>query len=816
MLRTFLQDLRYAVRGFRRSPGLVLAAIVSISLGIGANAAIFSVINAVLLQPLSYPDPAQMVRFLTANPEGNGPGVNVPEIALWKAQTDLFEEVAAYDDPGPALNLTSGLFPEEIQGQHVTAGFFRLFGARVVLGRTFTEAEDRPNGGNWAVLSEGLWRRHFSGDPHIVGKSIMLGSKSYKVTGVISSGFRFDTPADVYLPCQFNLSGLSRENQFMAAARLRPGVTIQGVNARLQTLAARYRQELRLTDSHNGFSVQKYRDAVVGDARSSLLLLAGAVAMVLLIACANVANLLLARAAGRHQEIALRAALGASRVRIIRQLLIESVLLALAGGALGFVFAVAGVRALLDVNSGDIPRIGPHGDAVVLDWHLLAFTIAISVGSGVVFGLVPALRASRADIQSVLKSSSARTTDRNHRHILSLFVVGEMGLAVVLVIGTLLMIRTFIALRTVDPGFNSRNVTTMETSVQGTKFEKTAALGQMVQQATEKLQRMPGVEVAAATCSVPLAPKFSLPFTMVRISPQNSRGQALVVTVSPRYFDVFEIPVLRGRRFDDRDRQDTPPVVMVNEAMARKYWPNSDPLGEQIVPGEGLGSEFADTPRIIVGIVRNVHEVSLDQPPSPTMYLPIGQVPDNETALNAEISPLNWVIRTGSGLPVNSRDIEKKLIEATGGLPVGKVSPMDRVVAQSTARTDFTTLLLTIFGFSALALAAVGMYGLMAYSVEQRTQEIGIRMALGAGRLNVRRMIVMQSMKLTLAGSVLGVASAFWLTHFLAGLLFGVQSRDPLVFVIVPLFLSLVALSAAWIPATRATQIAPLEALRQS
>ena len=757
-----------------------------------------------------------MSRFISLEPDGKGPLVNIPEFALWKAQKQIFEQVAAYDDLGPALNLTSGRFPEQVQGQHVTAGFFRLFGAKVLLGRTFTEAEDHPSGGNWVVLSEGLWRRHFSSDANIVGKSISLGSNSYTVVGVLSSKFRFDTPADVYLPCQFNLDGVSRENQFHAAARLRPGVTKEIANARLQALASTYRQNLHFSDSHYGFAVESYRDAIVGDVRSSLLLLAGAVGMVLLIACANVANLLLARASGRQQELAMRAALGASRARIVRQLLTESVLLSLAGGAVGFVVGLAGVHGLLAVSSGDIPRIGPHSNGIVLDWRVLAFTMAISICSGILFGLVPALRVSRLDIHPVLKSGNTRTTDRRHHRILSLFVIGEMGLAVVLMIGTALLIRTFIALRTVDPGFRSRDVTAMEMSVQGTRFERTAVLGQMVQQATDELERVPGVEVAAATCSVPLEGGFAMPFTVVRMSPLNSRGQARWISISPHYFDVLGIQVLRGRRFDDHDRQGSLPVVMINEAMAHKYWPNSDPLGEQIDIGEGVGPEFADVPRMVVGIVRNVREASLNEPPPPAMYLAIAQVPDTETALNAEISPLNWVIRTRGASSVNPRELEKKLIEVTGGLPVGKVLPMDAILTHSTARSDFMTLLLSIFGVSALALAAIGIYGLMAYSVEQRTQEIGVRIALGAELPEVRRMIVMQGMNLSFAGTVLGVTGAFWLTRFLAGFLFGVQSRDPVVFVAVPLFLSLVALIAAWIPATRATKVAPIVALRQS
>ena len=792
-----------------------MSAITAISLGIGANTAIFSVINAVLLQPLSYPDPARIVRFLSQYPDGSGPLANVPEFSLWKAQKDLFEEVAAYDDVGPALNLTSGRFPEQIQGKHVTADFFRLFGAQVVLGRTFTEAEDRPNGGHWVVLSEGLWRRHFSSDPQILGKSILLGNMSYTVVGVISSQFRFETPAEVYLPCQFNLNGLSRADQFTGAARLRPGVTLQAANARLQTLVPAYRQELHLSNPHYGFSVESYRDSVVGDVRSSLLLLGGAVGMVLLIACANVANLLLARAAGRQQELAMRTALGASRWRVIRQLLTESVLLSLAGGVLGLVIGLIGVHTLLAVSSGDIPLIGPHGNGVVPDWRVLAFTTAISIGSGIAFGLIPALRVSRVDIHSALKSSNTRTTDRHHHRIRSLFVIGEMALAVVLVIGTLLLIRTFIALRNVDPGFHSRNVTTMEMSVQGTRFEKTTELGPMVQRTTEELERTPGVVMAAATCSVPLTGGFGLPFNVVRASPSNSRGSARWISVSPHYFDVFEIAVPRGRPFDDRDRKDSLPVVIINQAMARKYWPNSNPIGWQIEIGAGVGPEFADVPREIVGIARDVHEDGLDQPSPPAMYLPIAQVPDSETALNAEISPLNWVIRTHGGQSVETEIIEKKLIEMSGGLPVGKVLPMDAILLRSTARSDFTTLLLAIFGASALVLAAIGMYGLMAYSVEQRTHEIGIRMALGAGLSDVRRMIVIQGMRLALAGAVLGVAGAYWLTRFLASFLFGVRSHDPAVFATVPLSLSLVALIAAWVPAMRATRVAPMEALRQ-
>jgi putative ABC transport system permease protein len=816
MLQAFLRDLRYALRGFRRNPGFLLCAVTAICLGVGANTAIFSVIDAVLLQPLSYPDPSRIVRFVSQYPDGTSPLADVPEFSLWKAQKDVFEEVAAYDVLGPALNLTSGRFPEQIQGKHVTADFFHLFGAQVMLGRTFTEAEDRPRGGNWVVLSEGLWRRHFSSDPQIVGKSIRLGNLSFTVVGVISSQFRFDTPADVYLPCQFNLDDLSRSNQFTGAGRLRPRITLRAANARLQTLVPAYRQKLHLSDRHYGFSVESYRDSVVGDVRSSLLLLGGAVGMVLLIACANVASLLLARGAGRQPELATRAALGASRGRLILQLLTESVLLSLAGGMLGLVVGLMGVRGLLAVRSGDIPRIGQHGNGVVLDWRVLAFTMVISIGSGIVFGLIPALRVSRVYLHSVLRNGSIRTADRRHHRISSVFVTTEMALAVVLVIGALLLIRTFIALRDADPGFRSRNVTTMNMSVHGTRFQKTMPLSQMAYQAVDELEKMPGVEAAGITSSVPLTEGFGLPFSIVRALPQNSQGNARWISISPHYFDVFKIPVVRGRHFDDRDKQGSLPVVMINEAMARKYWPDSDPVGWQIEIGQGVGPDFADDPREIVGIAGNVLEDGLDQPSPPTMYLPLAQVPDAEAALNAEISPMVWAIRAQSGQSINPAVVEKKLTEASGGLPVGKVLPMDAILLRSTARSDFTMLLLAIFGGCALVLAAIGMYGLMIYSVEQRTHEIGIRIALGAGMPDVQRMIVAEGMRLALAGIGLGVAGAYWLTRLIASFLFGVQSRDPAVFLAVPLFLGLVALTATWVAARRATRVAPMEALRQS
>lgn len=815
----FLGDCKQSLRLFAHNPGFTIPAILALALGIGANTAIFSVVNTVLLKPLTYPDPDRIVQFMLTFPNGSGPGASVPKFMNWKLQTNVFDDVAAYDFGGPGLNLTGGAYPEQIKGIHVSADYFRLFGARTALGRTFSSAEDSPHGGHTVVLSYGFWKRRYGGDPHLLGKSIFLGGDPYTVIGVTRSDFVTDPPADVWLPFQFDPNSNDQAHYFFAAGRLKPGVSLQAANAQLKLAHEQFHRKYPNGGAgpNEGFAVQLLRDRIVSDVRSSLVVLLVAVNFVLLIACANVANLLLVRATARRHEIAIRAAVGAGRGRIIRQLLTEGVILSLAGGALGLIVGILGVRALLALNPGDIPRIGEHGSAVTLDWHVLLFTVGVALFVGIVFGLIPALDASRADLGLTLKESGGRSgTGFRQNKARSLLVISEMALALVLLVGAVLLIRTFIALRTVNPGFNPHNVLTLQMSLTGTRFEKTAGVAQLIRNGTQQLAAIPGVEAAGTTCCLPLEGGFGLPFIIAGRPLKNApaHGGAGWWNVSPGYFEVYKIPLLRGRAFNERDDGAAARVVLINQAMARQFWPKSDPLNDRLIIGQGVGPEFEEPARQIIGVMADTRDGGLNRDPQPTMFIPTAQVNDGITALNARIGPITWVVRTRVAPRTLSNIIENKLRQASGGMPVAHVRSMDEVVSGSTARADFNMLLLTIFGCSALLLAAIGIYGLMAYSVAQRTQEIGIRMALGAEAPAVRNLVVLQGMRLVLVGIAIGVAAAFCLTRLLSAFLFGVKSLDPVTFIAVPVVLSAVALLAVWMPARRATRIDPLAALR--
>jgi predicted permease len=585
----------------------------------------------------------------------------------------------------------------------------------------------------------------------------------------------------------------------------------------MKVAADQFRRRYPQTNPQQGFAVQPLRDSIVSDVRTSLLVLVGAVSFVLLIACANVANLLLVRATGRKREFAIRAAMGASRSRIMRQLLTESVLLSLVGGVLGLILGFVGVRALLAVSPGGIPRIGENGVGVGIDWRVLGFTLGVSLLTGIVFGLFPALSASSPDLNSTLKESSNRAGTGFRQGIArSLLVITEVWLAVVLLIGAALLIRTFIALHGVNPGFNAHNVLTMEMSLTGDRFAKTAGVAQMVRNGRERLNAIPGVETSASTCCLPLEGGFGLPFIVVGrpLGKDPATGGAGWMNVSPGYFDVYRIPILRGRDFTDQDVAGAPGVVIINQAMAKKFWPKENPVGQQIIIGKGVGPEFEEPARQIVGIVGDIRDGGLNREPRPIMIIPQAQVLDGITALNARIGPVVWLVRTHTDPHQFISTVTEQLRQASGGFPVARVRTMEEVVVRSTAREDFNMLLLTIFGASALILAAIGIYGLMAYSVQQRTQEMGIRMALGADRAKIRNLVVRHGMTLALIGVVIGVGAAFGLMRLLASFLFGVKMYDPAVFVTIPVILSAVAFGAVWFPATRASKLDPMQALR--
>lgn len=817
-IEDFWRDLRFVFRSLAKTPGFTVIAILVIAVGVGVNTAVFSVVNTVLLKPLTYPNPQSLVELLNTGPQGAFPGANVPKFNVWHEQTGIFQQVAGYDWGGAGLNLTGGDNPQQVQGVHVTADYFAMFGAPVVAGRTFTAAEDSPNGGRVVVLSYSLWKSRYGGNPDVVGRPIQIDGQPYLVVGVIGPGFVTDTESDLWLPFQFDLTSRDMAHYFTVAARLKPGVTLEQANAQLKLAADQFRGTYAdAMEPRDGFGVVSLQESIVGDTRSSLLVLLGAVALVLMIACANVANLLLARASARKRELATRAALGAGRGQIIRQLLTESLLLSLTGGLLGLALGFVGVRLLLRISPGGIPRLGAHGSAVTLDLNILLFTLGISILTGILFGLVPAISASRTNLAATLNESSSRSgIGFRSGKLRSALVVSEMALALVLVIGAALLIRTFLKLQGVDPGFDTHHVLTMSMSISGDRFQKTTGVAQVIREGTDRLKAVPGVSNAAVSCCLPLQGGFGVPFDIVGRPKGNrpSTGGGGYSSVSWTYFDTFKIPLVRGRQFTENDDGSTPGVVIINEAMAKQYWPKGDPLKDRLLTGVGMGSVFAEPPRQIIGIVGDTRDGGLNRNPRPTMYIPVAQMPDAETALNSRIAPLWWVVRSNVDPHTLVTPVTLALRDASGGLPVAHVRTMDEIVVRTTSRQRFNMLLLTVFGVSALLMAAIGVYGLMAYSVQQRTQELGVRMALGAQVSNIRNMVIRQGMTLALIGVVLGIGGAFWLTRFLASFLFGVKAWDPTAFILTPLLLNAVALFAIWIPAARATRVDPMTALR--
>ncbi len=809
-------DIKHSLHMFFKNPGFTVAAVAALALGIGANTAIFTVVNAVLLKPLSYPNADRIVQLFSTYPDGNGTVASITKFHNWQRQTSVFSEVAAYDFGGPGFNITGGR-SEQVHGIHVTEGYFRLFGAPLLLGRTFTPQEDQPNGGKVVVLSYGLWQRNFGGDPNVVGRSLSLGNEPYTIVGVVDRSFQTDPESDLFLPFQFDPNSTNQGHFFLAAAMLKPGVTVAQANAQLALASQQFHRDYPLANPQMGFGVQPLRDSIVSKVRSSLLVLLGAVGLVLLIACANVANLLLVRATGRKREFAIRSALGAGRARIVQQLLTESILLSVTGGVLGLVLGFAGVRALLAVSPAGLPRIGENGAAVGLDWRVLAFTLSVSLVTGILFGLFPAISASRLDLNSSLKASSSRAgTGFRQGKARSLLVVSEVSLAIVLLIGSALLIRTYIALRQVNPGFDAHNVLTLEMSLTGDRFQKTAGLAQVSRAGRDRLNAIPGVEVAASACCLPLEGGFGLPFIIVGrpLGKETATDDAGWLPVSPGYFSAFKIPILHGRDISDNDTGSAPGVVLINQTMANKYWPKQNPIGQQLIIGRGVGPQFEEPARQIVGIVGDIHDGGLNRDPGPLMIVPQAQVVDSITALNANIVPIEWIVRTHGDPHQLIPIITDQLRQASGGFVVGRVRPMDEIVVRSTARDSFNMFLLTVFGAVALVLAAIGIYALMAYSVQQRTQEMGIRMALGADRSTIRNLVVWQGMKLTIIGVVLGIGAAFGLTRLISSFLFGVKAWDPLVFCSVPIVLAAVALLAVWLPASRAAHLDPMKALR--
>jgi predicted permease len=816
LLGEFVADTRYGLRQLRRSPGFTAVAVLTLALGIGATTAIFTVVNTVLLHPLPYPDSGRIVNIGCSDEFGRYSD-NLPMVTFWLENNPGFEDLAAYRESATSVNLSGGDRPELVQGLKVSRNYFRLFGANPILGRTFSTAEDQPGGPNALLMSFGLWQRRFGADPSIVGKAITLGGASYTVIGVLSPHFKPYPSAEAWIPLQADPSSTDQGHILTVAGRLPRSTTLAQANSWMKVLGKRYVEahpEQLGGDERVGAVPMRLR--LTGDVRPGLLILLGAVGLVLLLACANVANLLLARSLGRQREITVRAAIGAGRARIIRQLLTESLPLALAGGVLGLTFGSWGLRALLALAPTGLPRIQEMARVPALDAWVAGFSVVLSVVTGVLFGLLPAFQLSRVDLVSSLKELSARSgAGLRQGQTRAALVATEMAIAVVLLCGAMLLMRSFLALHSVQPGFDPRNLLTMKVALAGPEEVNAAAVDRLAYQTAQRVARIPGVDKAAVASSLPTQAIVDMLFDIPgrpALEGFKFTGDVLWCAVSWSYFDTLRIPLRSGRLFRE---QEPPHTVIINEAMARKFWPKQNPVGQSMVIGAGLGPQLDQGSTEIVGVVGDVHH-RLNVEPPPTMYQVWSNVPDGGIRLMSQLYPASIAVRTKPGVaPMSvSEAVKQALLARDTQLPASKVETMEQVMLESTGQDNFDLLLLSIFAASALLLAAVGIFGVTSYSVQQRTHEIGIRAALGAQKRDVLTLVVGQGMVAALAGVGAGLIGALALTRFLSSMLFGVKPTDPLTFFVVALILIAVALLAAYIPARRATTVDPVVALR--
>ena len=809
-----LDDFKHSLRTLRQSPGFTITAVAALALGIGANTAMFTVVNTVLLQPLPYPNSD---RIVNVGRPGTG-GISEPLFTYWMQNESGLEDMAAYHS-GASMNLSGGEKPELVATVAASQNYFRLFGARPILGRTFVPEEDSPKGAPALVLSFSLWQRRFGADPAILGKSIALGGASRTVAGILSPGFHPYPPADVWIPLQADPASSNQAGILTVSARLPAGTTPDIANARIAALGQHYIEshpaQLRIDQKIHCTFLQP---AMTGDARPALLILLGAVGFVLLIACANVANLLLTRSISRQREIAIRAALGATRGRITRLMLAESMLLATAGGALGLVIGSWAVRAILVFAPIDVlPRLQEIAAVPAIDPRVAAFAFLITLGTGVLFTLIPAFHLMRGDLNLALNEAGGRTgCGRKQNRIRAALVAMEVATSVVLLCGAVLLIRSYSEMHSVALGFNPNNLLTVETSLAGPGFGNSQKIDRLAQQIVERAELIPGVESAALASALPLAGHMDMIFNIPGRAAQAGgqfTGDVQWRYVSSRYFEVLQVPLLKGRLLRDREPSH---AVVISQTMARKFWPDSSPIGQSVYIGPGLGPAYQVGVTEVVGVVGDVRE-RLNIDPQPVMYQSPSQIPDADMALlnNYEAGAVLIRTRPGVGPLTVSRAVQQVVLE-TGRLATSKVRTMDQASFDSTASQNFNLFLLSAFAVLALALAAVGIYGVMSYTVEQRTHELGIRAALGATREDTLKLIFAQALTMTLAGVGGGVVVSLWMTRVLHSQLFGVTARDPLTFAVVPVVLAMVAIASASIPALRATRVDPITSLRHS
>ncbi|MBV9924265.1 MAG: ABC transporter permease [Acidobacteria bacterium] len=796
-----LQDLRFAYRVLWKSPGFTAVVVLTLALGIGANTAIFSVVNAVLLKSLPYRNAERLV-WVAGNVRGgtNRASVSPPDYLDYRAQNTVFEEFAASTSVPYPVNLTGAGEPERLTGSLVTANYFRAFGVEPALGRVFGADEERAGPAPVAVLSDGLWKRRFGGDPSVVGKTLTLDGKGVTVVGVAPPEFQYPAGAELWVPLDFSDPEMKvRKAHFLRPiGLLKEGVTLEQARAETDLIARRLEEQYPDSNERWNLNLIPLQEQLVGSVRTSLWVLLGAVGFVLLIACANVSNLMLARAASRRRELALRTALGASRWRVARQQLTESLLLAVAGGAAGLLLAAWGVDALAALGAGDIPRTREIG----VDGRVLLFTAALSVLTGLAFGLLPALRASRPDLNEVLKDAGRGTSGPGRGRVRAALVVSEIALALTLLTGAGLLVKSFVGLRHVNPGFDPSNILTVRIDLARARYAKPEQAASFFGELQRRVAALPGVEAAGLVTELPLSGQPNDTYFYVADRPPQTADQKVTADfrrVNQDYFRAMRIPVLRGRGFTEQETAGDAKVIAINETLAREFFPGEDPLGKHLVLGFGEPEEFE-----IVGVVGDVRHRSLEGDVYQMMYVP-----------TLRVGSTNLVVRTNSADPrALASAVRGEVAAVDREQPVSALRTMEEVVSGSVAQQRFRTLLLAVFAGVALLLAGVGIYGVIAYSVTHRTHEIGIRMALGAGAADILKMVIGQGMALALAGIAVGLLAAYGLTRVLSSLLFGVTATDKTTFAAVALLIAIVTFLACLLPARRATKVDPMVALK--
>jgi putative ABC transport system permease protein len=804
-----LQDFRYGVRRLVRSPGFSALVILTLSLGIGANTAIFSVVNALLLKPLAYKSSEQLVTIEHFYPSLNSmkAPVSARGFARYRDDTHSFSQVAV--QTGWGVNLTGIGEPERLNGQRVSADYFGVYGAEPARGRTFTAEEDRPGNNREVVLSDGLWKRRFASDPNIVGRSISLNGEPYRIIGVMKPDFKsfFNNQAEIFTPVALTTEQLTGgfTNEYLAlTARMKPGVTVQAAQTEMRQFAER-----RKKDNPDQFppdwslTVTSLAEKSTGPLKTPLLILLGSVAMVLLIACANVANLLLARGAGRLKEVSVRLALGAKRWQLIRQLLMESTLLGVIGGAVGLGVAVAGVKALVATAPPQLAVLS----SVSIDGKVMLFTLLVSVGTGLLFGLAPALQSTRANVNQTLREGGrGAAADRSGPKLRRVFVVAELALALTLRAGAGLLIRSFQRLTSVNPGFNPQDLVTLNLSLPAAKYPSDTVQIQFFDRALQAISSAPGVKQVAAVSVLPFSGGWSTGSFSVEgyTPPARSQGPwGDIRIVNETYFDAMGIPLQQGRSFTAADHQGTQNVAVIDEEMAKKFWPGTSPLGKRLTFDNASDSaEWIS----VIGVVGHTAQEGLDAERRIQLYLPYRQTGAGNLTL---------AIRTNGNPTAVVPDVRRAVQSVDPDEPIARIETMTNLMSQTLGSRRLSTVMLGLFAGLALLLAALGIYGVIAHSVTQRTQELGVRMALGAARRDVLGLVMLQGARIAGVGLILGMAGAFGLTRLMASQLFQVDATDPATFVTVAFILVTVALIATLLPAWRASRLDPVQALRK-